>query len=75
MSRRGYPILGRVKLRISDAGITPLKPVYLRYRILEGGSQDQSRARRLGPETGPEAGPGSQYLSPEAGPGSQYLRS
>ena len=46
MTRRRYPILGRRNLRLIDATQTPLKPVYLRYRILEVGLEDQSRASR-----------------------------
>ena len=50
ISRRGYPIMGRPNLRLFDATGRPLKPVYLKYEILEVGleasedqSQDQSR--------------------------------
>ena len=44
MSRRPYPILGRHKLRSAEVNRMALKPVYLRYRILEGRSEDQSGA-------------------------------
>ena len=42
ISRRAYPIMGRVKLRLIDARQSPYKPVYLRYEILRGRSWDQS---------------------------------
>ena len=42
MTRRAYPILGRLNLRLFDATKVALKPVYLRYKILRGRSQDQS---------------------------------
>ena len=54
MTRRRYPILGRHQLRISDANIRPLKPVYIRYRILGAGLEDQS---------GLDPGPGSRSRS------------
>ena len=37
----------------------PLKPVYLRYRILRGRSWSQSEGPGAGPEAGPGAGPGA----------------
>ena len=48
MSRRRYPILGRLKLRFLEVSYLALKPVYLRYEILEVGlrtSLDQSQER------------------------------
>ena len=36
--------MGPSKLRLFDGSITPLKPAYLRYRILRGRSQDQLEA-------------------------------
>ena len=41
MSRRAYPILGRSNLKLSDGNISASKPVYLRYKILGGRSEDQ----------------------------------
>ena len=36
-TRRAYPILGPSQLRFLEVNIQPLKPVYLRVRILETG--------------------------------------
>ena len=65
MSRRAYPILGHLKLRISDAIERPLKPVYLRYEILEAGLRASWASPETGPETSPEASP---EADPEADP-------
>ena len=43
MTRRRYPIMGRLKLRLFDASITPSKPVYLRLSDSQSRSQDQSQ--------------------------------
>ena len=48
-----------------DATQLPLKPVYLRYRILRGGLEDQSRAS-TGSGSGPGSGPGSGSWSASA---------
>ena len=61
--------MGRPKLRLSDATGTPLKPVYLRYEILRGRSQDQSEGLDPGPDPGPDPGfqvpdPGFQVPDP-----------
>ena len=82
-SRRGYPILGPLKLKLIDGSINPLKPVYLSYKILRGRSQDQLQGSEAGPEAGPGAGPGASPgpgSAPGSSPGSQisqilvYLR-
>ena len=77
MSRRRYPILGRPKLRLIDASITPLKPVYRESEILRGRSRDQSRASPgpvSGLDSGPDSGPDSGDPGPDPGPdpGNQY---
>ena len=56
--------MGRLNLRISDGNITPLKPVYLRFRILGGRSWDQS-GQSWDLDLGPGSGPGSV---PQPGP-------
>ena len=75
MTRRGYPILGPVQLKLSDATKRPSKPVYLRVRILGGRSRDQSGVAwdlDLDLDLDPESWiPVPQILNP----GSQYLRS
>ena len=65
--------MGRLELRLSDAGITASKPGYLRLEILRGRSQDQSEDQS-GPVSGadPGADPG-----PDPGPDPRitlYLR-
>ena len=45
MTRRGYPILGPANLRILEVNTSALKPVYLRYEILEVDLRDQYRVR------------------------------
>ena len=62
MTRRRYPIMGHLKLRLFDANITASKPGYLRYEILGGRSRNQSEAS---PGAGPEANP---VANPEANP-------
>ena len=64
MTRRAYPILGRLKLRLFDATKDPLKPYILRYEILEAGLET-SRRPGAGPEAGPDPGPDP---GPEPGP-------
>ena len=62
MSRRAYPILGRDNLRFLEVNTRPLKPVYIKFRILEVGlrtSLGQSEGRVLAPGSGPGSGPGS----------------
>ena len=67
MTRRGYPILGPVNVKRSDAMDEASKPVYLRYRILRGGLWAPEAGPGGGPETGPEAGPeGGPETGPEA---------
>ena len=44
MTRRPYPILGRLNVKLIDAMERASKPVYLRYEILEVGL--------IGPEAG-----------------------
>ena len=51
MTRRSYPILGRVELRFLEVNRTALKPVYLRFRILEVGHR--TSLRLPGPVSGP----------------------
>ena len=71
MSRRGYPILGPLQLRLIDASITALKPVYLSLGFSGGRSWDQSGASpEASPEADPEAIPEAEpEADPEAIPG------
>ena len=70
-SRRSYPILGRLNVKLIDATERPLKPVYLTLGFLEAGLQDQSEASQdqseggPGPVLGPDPGP---VLGPDPGP-------
>ena len=54
MTRRRYPILGPSNVRLTDANIRPLKPVYLRFEILRGRSWSQSQG--LGASLGASLG-------------------
>ena len=59
MTRRAYPILGRVNLIFLEVNITPLKPVYLKIRFLEVDlrtSLDQSQDQASGPDPGSDSG-------------------
>ena len=53
MTRRRYPILGRLNVPILEVNITALKPVYLRFRILEVDLRASLRVLGAGPEAGP----------------------
>ena len=59
MSRRGYPILGRLKLNSLEVNTSALKPVYLNIKILEVDLRTSLRARPgavPGPDPGPDPG-------------------
>ena len=59
MRRRAYPILGRLKLRSIQVNRMALKPVYLRYEILEVDLRTSLRALEAGPGSDPGSGPGA----------------
>ena len=75
MSRRAYPILGRLNLKSIEVNRKPLKPVYLRFRILEVGLRTSLRVRSRvrsrvknqvqnqvqDPGPGPGPGPGPRF--------------
>ena len=50
--------MGRLNVKRSDAMGEALKPVYLRYEILEADHMSLRRVSETDPETGPETGPG-----------------
>ena len=51
--------MGPSKLRFLEVNVRALKPVYLRYRILEVGLMGPEAGPEASPETGPGSGPGS----------------
>ena len=75
MSRRGYPILGRLKLRFLEVNIRPLKPGYIIYKILEVDLRTSLGARSRVQIQGQIQGSRVQIQGQIQGPRSQYLRS